>query len=141
MPKVQHFLLPELSGIEISDSTARPFYWGVHTKRLLFGWFMHANHKRYLGSGGLPKGTSWMQNAMSICDLAASLGVQPSDHRPADCGKVLGATPCQKHLISIRENGLRSRFSGSRTPPRRGGWKMSTVQHFLPSEPSRSFNS
>ena len=59
---------------------------------------------------------------------------------PADGGKILGATPCQKHLISIRENGLRSRFSGSRTPPRRGGWKMSTVQHFLSSKPSRSFN-
>ena len=36
---------------------------------------------------------------------------------PADGGKILGATPCQKRLFSIRENGLRSRFSGSRTPP------------------------
>ena len=81
---------------------------------------MDANQHWYLGFVGLPKGTSWMQNATSICDLAASLGVQPSDHRPADGGKVLGATPCQKHLISIRENGLRSRFSGSRTPPPQG---------------------
>ena len=78
---------------------------------------MDANQHWYLGFVGLPKGTSWRQNATSICDLAASLGVQPSDHRPADGGKILGATPCQKHLISIRENGLRSRFSGSRTPP------------------------
>ena len=73
---------------------------------------------------------------MSICDLVASLGVQPSDHRLADGEKILGATPVGNNTVLIRENGLRSRFSGSRTPLPRGGWKMSTVQHFLLSEPS-----
>ena len=65
--------------------------------RPLKGYLLEAKHNEYLRSGGLPRG---------------AVG-----RPPADGGKIQGATPCQKTLSSIRQNGLRSKFSGSRTSP------------------------
>ena len=56
---------------------------------------MNANQQWYLDFGGLPKGISWRQNTMSICDLVASLEVLSAHHRPADVGKTRGATPVE----------------------------------------------
>ena len=42
---------------------------------------MNANQQWYLDFGGFPKGTSWRQNTMSICDLVASLEVLSADRR------------------------------------------------------------
>ena len=42
---------------------------------------MNVNQQWYLDFGGFPKGTSWRQNTMSICDLVASLEVLSADRR------------------------------------------------------------
>ena len=57
---------------------------------------MNANQQWYLDFGGLPKGTSWRQNTMSICDLVASLEVLSADRRPT-AEKSWGRPYVRKH--------------------------------------------
>ena len=58
---------------------------------------MNANQQWYLDFGGLPKGTSWRQNTMSICDLVASLEVMSADRRPT-AKKNPGGDPLSENI-------------------------------------------
>ena len=53
---------------------------------------------------------------MSICDLAASLGVRATTGRPTE-EKPARRPPCQTQRKRIRKNRLWSNFCGFRTPP------------------------
>ena len=59
---------------------------------------MNANQQWYLDFGGLPKGTSWRQNTMSMCDLLASLEVLSADRGPT--AENLGGDPLSENIDS-----------------------------------------